>query len=155
MGEFSDRIRQLEQQIGDGELEGKVTVDQVYAKYQHEDLTLKHLGGGRAKYLENPLYDDHREYYDRLADNVLHGSLQQAMVKNVEDLSKAVYDNAPMEFGDLRASGHPEVLDDGSQVYNRLPMVGRLTPEEIEIKQDLQRLGLGNRKGVDGFGGLD
>jgi hypothetical protein len=155
MGQFSDRLKQLEQEVGGGTLEGSVVVDQIYAKYQHEDLSLRHPGGGGAKYLERPLYSEHPAYLQRLADRTLDGDLNQAMADNMEDLSREVYDAAPLEFGDLKASGHPIVKSEGQVVYDRAPLAHRLNEEEIDIKEDLRRLGLGNIPASDGFGGLD
>lgn len=154
-GDFSSRIDRLMEEVGTGNLEGTVVVDQVYAKYQHEDLSLIHLGGGHAKYLENPLMANHPDYLRHLADNVLDGNLNQAMADNMEALSREVYKEAPMEFGDLRASGHPMVHSQGEMVYDRAALVGRLTEEEIDIKMHLRSLGLGNIKSSDGFGGLE
>lgn len=155
MGEFSTRIRQLEQEVGDTDLVGILVVDQVYAQYQHEDLSLRHPGGGQAKYLEKPLYDEAPSYLQRLADAVLDNDINQAMARNMEDLSREVYALAPIEFGDLKASGHPMVESGGEVVYDRAPLVGRLSEEEIDIKQGLRALGLGNIPGIDGFGGVD
>lgn len=144
MGEFGARVDELIKQVGTGNLEGKVTVDQVYAQYQHEDLSLRHPGGGQAKYLEKPLMQDHPKYLQRIASEVLDRGPEPAMERAMEDLSQSVYDLAPIEFGDLKASGHPTVDDDGRTVYDRPPMMRRLTEEEIDIKRGLREIGLGN-----------
>lgn len=62
------------------------------------------------------------------------------MTKNMEDLSQQVYDKAPWEFADLRASGHPSVDTDGHRVYDRRPMVGRLSKADLKIKSHLRYL---------------
>ena len=144
-GDFRRRVDLLLDEIGTGPLEGKVQVDQVYAKYQHERLDLKHPGGGGAKYLERPLYANIQGFVQRLADGVLKpDGLPQAMQANMEDLSEQVYRNAPFEFGDLRASGHPTVTSDGAVIYDRPPMIHRLSRDELRIKGHLHNLGLGN-----------
>lgn len=76
-----------------------------------------------------------------------------------EGMSQAVFDHAPFEFGDLRGSGHPFVVDGGhvrtgedgktditggDRVYDRPPAVHRLSEEELRAKGDLRRLGLGH-----------
>lgn len=141
---FEARLHELADQVGEGVLHGSVVVDQVYARYQHEGLDLKHPSGGVAKYLEGPLYANHRDYFQRIADRVLTGGLTDAMADNVEALSREVYDKAPREFHDLRASGHPSVTDHDRVAYDRPPNVHRLTPAELEAKSHLRALGFGH-----------
>lgn len=138
---FEARLEELGRQVGDGVLAGGVEVDQVYARYQHEGMDLKHPRGGRAKYLESPLYEKHRDYYGRLADHVLDGTLTDAMRDVVESLSTEVYDNAPVEFHDLRRSGHPTVTDGDALVYDRPAEVHRLTALELRAKAESRALG--------------
>lgn len=134
---------ELIEMVGEGTLEGSVVVDQVYAKFQHERMDLRHPNGGQAKYLSGPLLENYRDYVGRLAQNVLHGSLTGAMERNVEDLSKEVFDKAPRDFWDLRESAHPRVLNDGMPVYDRAPVVPRLTPGQLAVKARLKAQGLG------------
>lgn len=142
-GDFAERIDQLIESVGDGVLTGSVVVDQVYARAQHERLDYRHPNGGQAKYLGGPLLNNYRGYFQRLAQNVLHGSLPGAMEANVEDLSKEVFDKAPRDFWDLRESAHPRVLNDGVPVYDRAPVVHRLTAGELRVKARLRAQGLG------------
>ena len=142
-GDFSARMEELIEFSGEGDLVGSVVVDQVYAKYQHERMDLRHPNGGQAKYLSGPLLENYRAYFSRLADNVLHGSINGAMEANVEDLSKEVFDKAPRDFWDLRESAHPRVLNDGMPVYDRPPVVHRLSPGELRVKDRLRAQGLG------------
>lgn len=144
MGTFNQRIKELDRRVGGGNLVGSVVVDQVYAKYQHEDLSLRHPGGGKAGYLRDPLFSGHTGWLRDIARVILDGGAPQAMASAMEDLSMGVYREAPFEFGDLKASPHPTVTDDGTVTYNRLPMIHRLTEEEIDIKYELRNLGLGN-----------
>jgi hypothetical protein len=142
--EFAERIQELIDRTP-SRIQGTVVVDQVYAQYQHEGLDLKHPNGGRAKYLGGPLMEKHLSYMQDLADSVLEGQMPGAMIQTMEDLStKGVYDNAPVEFADLKASGHPIVETDGGVIYDRPPMVHRLTEEELRAKGELRALGLGN-----------
>jgi hypothetical protein len=124
-GDFGARMDELIESVGDGELTASVVVDQVYAKYQHERMDLRHPQGGQAKYL-----------------SVLHGSLQNAMEFVAEDLAaKQVFDKAPREFQDLRQSGHPRVLNGEMIVYDRPPIVHRLTAEELKAKDKARAQG--------------
>lgn len=141
-GTFDDRIRELAQQVGFGDLEGHVVVDQVYARYQHEDLTLNHPRGGQAKYLETPLHTQHRRYLQGIADSVLDEGPVQGMVEAVEDLSGQVEIHAPVLFENLRESGHPTVVDGGRTVYDRPAKQRRLTEAEL---REQQRSGLRHR----------
>jgi hypothetical protein len=142
-GDFVERMTELIESIGDEELVGSVVVDQVYAKYQHERMDLKHPNGGQAKYLGGPLMENASRYVGRLSDNVLRGSLAAAMERNVEDLSKEVFDKAPRDFWDLRESAHPRVLNGDQVIYDRAPVVHRLSPGELKIKARLKAQGLG------------
>lgn len=49
-----------------------------------------------------------------------------------------VYDHAPVEFGDLRESGHPTVTDEGHTTYDRPPLVPRLSEAELREKNQLR-----------------
>lgn len=141
---FDAALAGLAERVGEGTLTGSLEVDQVYARYQHEGLDLRHPRGGRAKYLEGPLYERHRDYLQRLADHTLDGTLSGAMRENMESLATEVYDNAPREFHDLRRSGHPRVRDGEGIVYDRIPEVHRLTRPELRAKAEARRLGFGN-----------
>lgn len=138
-GDFGERIQDLIDAVGDGEITASLVVDQRYAAVQHEDGTLNHPRGGQAHYLSEPLTQRHRRYYADIADAVLDGNLVQAMTDAAEDLSDAVEDLAPREFHDLRHSGHPTVTDDGQTVYDRPPKVPRLT--EAQLREKARRRG--------------
>jgi hypothetical protein len=120
---------------------GRVEVNQVYAKFQHESLDLKHPHGGHARFLANPLMRDHLFYMQLLADDAIDNGGRRAMVFAMENLSDHVETEAPIWFSDLRRSGHPSVTDDGMTYYDRAPIQHRLTEEEIEAKKDLDPSG--------------
>lgn len=122
---------------------GKVEVDQVYAHYQHEHPEFHHPDGGQAFYLRDPLFAKAEDYLQHLAESAIssHGvNVRQGMIDNMEDLSLEVYHRAPWEFGDLRASGHPTVTEDGVVVYDRAPLCPRLNEEDLKIKEHLRYL---------------
>lgn len=144
MAEFEERIQELIDQTPSN-VHGTVVVDQAYAQIQHEAMDFKHPHGGRAKYLGGPLIEKHQHYLQELANGLLDGHLPGVMIRNMEDLStKGVYENAPVEFADLKASGHPIVEADGGKIYDRPPMVHRLSEQELRDKGHLRALGLGN-----------
>jgi hypothetical protein len=123
---------------GHGLLKGSVTVDQVYAHYQHEALDLNHPRGGGAKYLERPLFEHYRDYLASLAASYLGGDPQREMARCMEHLSDATELAAPWEFGDLMHSGHPEVERGLEITYDRPPKRHRLTRPELRAKAALR-----------------
>ena len=133
-GTFSERLAYLADQVGHGHLTGRVEVDQVYAQIQHEDLSYHHPRGGGPLYLQQPLYDSSNTSLQRLADHVLDGHLIRAMADGVEELSDKVTEYAPVEFDNLRRSGHPTVTSDDTVVYDRPPQVPRLTEDELRAE---------------------
>ena len=139
-GTFIAGIDRLIEETPKERITGHVVVDQVYAHYQHEGIGFHHPDGGEALYLKTPLYAKMGTYYDRLGKAAALGKLRDAMVENMEDLSMEVYQRAPWEFGDLRASGHPIVEEDGTVVYDRQPLAKRLTEAELAIKSHLRYL---------------
>jgi hypothetical protein len=136
------RIEELRGRIGsrDGFLRGKVVVDQVYAHYQHEHLEFHHPRGGQALYLTTPLLLNHRDYLDAYAREMLDNGGQESLKRSMEDLSDGVETYAPVEFADLRRSGHPSVEQGWRIIYDRMPRQHRLSPEELRIKSRLRQL---------------
>lgn len=155
---FGDRISELKDRVGHGDLTGSVVVDQVYARYQHEGLDLNHPRGGQAMYLRRPIMDHHEGYLRKIAETVLEDGGKRAMIEAAEDLAEdgGVARYAPVEFDDLRASGHPTVTSDGETVYDRAPRVARLSEEELKAKTKardaLDRLTGGGWKRGEGHG---
>lgn len=142
-GSFDDGLRFLAEAVGRGKLTGSLEVDQVYAHYQHEGIEFHHPDGGQAMYLRDPLFSRHSDYMKHMASEVIvpEGSqLTEAMIGNMEDLNKQVEVLAPREFEDLARSGHPKVISDATTVYDRPPVVARLTEEELRLKQRISRI---------------
>lgn len=134
-GSFGSKIDELIEQVGTGDLVGKVEVDQIYAHYQHEDLALKHPRGGHAKFLQLPLFENKDQYLDWLARFALeeHG-IVRGMETAMEHLSSQVEQQAPVLHAYLRHSGHPSVQDKEVVVYDRPPIARRLTEQEIHVQ---------------------
>jgi hypothetical protein len=142
-GTFGARVDELKEKVGRGKLTGSVEVDQVYAQYQHEGYDLHHPDGGKPSYLRDPLFEKSDKRMQKLADNLIteEGSnIKDAMADAMEDLSNDVYEQAPWEFGDLRASGHPMVKDDDETIYDRAPRVHRLSEDELREKSRTSRI---------------
>lgn len=139
---YRERLEELRRMTGcnEGDLEGTVTVDQVYAHYQHEHLEFHHPRGGEALYLQRPLMESFRLYLTDYARTVLKDGGHPAMARSMEHLSDMVEIRAPVEFADLRRSGHPQVTLGGRVVYDRQPKVHRLTEEELRMKNRLRQL---------------
>lgn len=132
---FAAKTNELARFVGTGNLEIKVVVDQVYAKYQHESLDLRHPHGGGGKFLTKALMQEYRGICRGFARDALRprGLISAATVGS-EKISKGVYKNAPHEFNDLRNSAHPTVKDRGRIVYDRAPVVRRLTKAQLKAK---------------------
>jgi hypothetical protein len=144
-GTCTSRIEDLRTMIGSryGNITGKVVVDQVYAHYQHERLDLHHPRGGGPLYLSMPLLMNHGDYLDDYARTMLDDGGRKAMERSVEDLAErgGVATHAPVEFDDLRRSGHPIVeLGPYLVIYDRPPRQHRLSPEELRFKARLRKL---------------
>lgn len=135
-GTFGARVEDIAMFVGEGTLVGRVTVDQVYARYQHERLDLFHPRGGGPGYLRNPLFRRSGEFLNRLASRLSlgRGGLAEAMGWSMEQLCSDVAREAPVEFSDLRFSGAPRVMDEGLIVYDRPPIIGRLSKEQLQAK---------------------
>lgn len=142
-------MAELRERVGHGDCEGSVEVNQVYAHYQHEGVELNHPRGGGAKFLEGPLYDHTSRYLQTIADRVLDEGVARPMIDAMEHLSDQVLEHSPVEFGDLRDSGHPVVVDGGDVVYDRAPVAHRLSKEELAAKSELTETGLRLHKRSD------
>jgi hypothetical protein len=143
-GTFSERLDELRARTRcrEGSLEGRVTVDQVYAHYQHEHLEFRHPRGGQAKYLEQPLLMSAPMIFDEVARGYLDDGGHRAMSEQMELLAedRGVASFAPVEFDDLRRSGHPEVRIGAEVIYDRPARQHRLSRDELRIKARLRHL---------------
>jgi hypothetical protein len=175
-------MQELSDKVGHGFLVGKVTVDQVYAQYQHERMDLRHPRGGQAKYLTDPLYQNRNAYLIQVAKTALEDGGLRGMATAMEHLAGGEAESttpirgevggglgaltrltetggmptigesatpgqwgvaalAPVLFGDLRSSGHPQVFNgsgsmdgEGYPAYDREPKTHRLTEDELKAK---------------------
>lgn len=150
---FFERIDHLSSEVGHGLLKGTVSVNQVYSAPQERGfwetgpnagvVIRNHPGGGGIEFLRNSLYEPIDAHMGKLAEHAIteEGSeIRKGMEDVVEDISRGVFERAPIEFGDLKASGHPTVTDEGEVVYDRPPNVGRLSRDDLRAKADVKRL---------------
>lgn len=147
-GTFGAGIDDIKKQVGTGHLVGKLIVDQIYAKYQHEGADFFHPDGGKPFYLRDPLFAHAFQYMQKLGSSAItdYGSdFVHTMADCMEDLNKEVIVQAPKEFLDLQDSGHPIVVDNGHVTYDRAPVVGRLSEEELRVKARVAHLLWPNR----------
>lgn len=133
-GSFADNMEELERKTPHS-ITGRVVVDQIYAHYQHAHPEFHHPRGGQAFYLRDPLFLKYKGYMVQLGKRAMKGDLRRAMVENVESLAHEVMLRAPWEYMDLRNSAHPIVEQDGEIVYDRPPLVGRLSDEALRHKE--------------------
>lgn len=133
-GDFAERIDELKELVGQGDLVGKLVVDQVYAHYQHEGMDLRHPNGGQAKFLETALHQ--ADPWQAIADTILDGGGVEGMTSAVEKLDEESARLTPKEATVLARSGHPTVTDDGAAVYDRAPEVPRLSEAELRAIHD-------------------
>lgn len=134
-GEFRKRTNKLIRDVGTTTLEIKVVVNQAYAQNQHETLYFAHPSGGGPKFLTRALVQSHRSIMRGMARDALRPrGLVSAAIVGAEKISKGVYQNAPHEFNDLRNSAHPTVREGSRKVYDRAPIVKRLTKTQLRAK---------------------
>lgn len=119
-------------------------------------------GGGRHHYTRDALFDNVDRIMEMWAAALLtvdgsdlHGGTERV----AELIARDIYENAPFEFGDLKASPHPIAHDDGETFYDRTPAMHRLDKDELRAKNDLRRLGFGSNasdreidRGLGNFG---
>lgn len=139
-GDFGDRMQQLMAQVPE-RITARVEVDQVYAKYQELRDDLRHPRGGGPHALRDSVMTQAETLMQNAADHLLteDGSgIYEGMKGNAETMARYYTEHAPVEFGDLRGSAHPQVLEDGTVTYDRPPVVPRLTEEQLRHKRRTQ-----------------
>ena len=122
-------------QVGEGHLTGKLIVDQVYAKYQHERGDLVHPRGGQVHYLREALQARYGNYLRKVAKAFISGDPEAAMAECMENLSRATAMRTPRLYGNLKGSGHPQVFSRGRKVYDRAPVVPRLSEAALRAQR--------------------
>lgn len=143
MGDFHDKMQMLIDSTARGNITGEVVVDQVYAHYQEVNVTFRHPDGGQAYYMRDSLYEDLNGKMQKIADSVLdeEGTHPEEGVKKVVDsVNDSIKEKAPLEFGDLRGSGHRIVTVGQETVYDVPALIGRQSAEELKQKKHIQEI---------------
>ena len=128
-GSFFERIEELQERVGEGDLVGKLEVDTPYAFNQHEKYWVNFMGrygfntinryhnGGGEKFVEQPLMENYPGYLQHLAGEVLEGDVAEAMADNARDMNDELRRSAPEKTGRLKGSGTTSVTDNGSLTH--------------------------------------
>lgn len=133
----SQGIRLLRQRTGGARVKARVVVDQVYAKFQHESLDLRHPNGGRAKYLEGPLFEGYPASMAEFAEGLLRVEEETAgrrWASTGRSLVRGVRENAPDEYGALRRSAALTVTEGRSVIVEEPAEVHRLSEAELRAE---------------------
>lgn len=141
----SEGIKVLRQRTGGAKVKAQVVVDQIYAHYQHEGLEFNHPRGGRAKYLEGPLFEGFADSIGEFANGLLRVEEETAgrrWAGTGRGLVRAVGTEAPLEFGDLRRSASLTVTEGRKVIVDEPAQQRRLTDEELHAKSHMKSLGL-------------
>jgi hypothetical protein len=145
----SNGIQELiERTAGTGaKVRATVTVDQPYAQDQHETMFYKHASGGRAKFLEAPLFENLNTWMQGFANNLLKpGRFADMEWGGVgRKLADQVKTEAPIDFGDLRNSAALLVKAGSKTVINEPAKQERLSEAELEAKDYMRSMGVGYR----------
>lgn len=129
-------------------IKSTTTVNQPYAQDQHETMYYRHPRGGMAKYLENPMFAEYREWLQDFANGVLDegADIEQDWANKVgRALQGVVKKNAPREFGDLMDSAALLVKSGGTIVMDLPAKQGRLSEQELDAKDYMRHAGQGYR----------
>lgn len=147
MADFFERMEHLIGTVGIGSLSSECEADQIYARYQELGADFRHPGGGQAFAMRDSVFGNETQIMETFAETLLteDGSdIKRGAERNAEKIAASYFEKAPIEFGDLKGSAHPTVVDDGAVIYDRPPAVHRLSEDELRAKGDLKRLGFGN-----------
>jgi hypothetical protein len=141
-------IQVLIDRTGGPAVKATVTVDQPYAQDQHETMFYRHPRGGKAKYLEEPLFSGYYEWIQRFADNLLDEdtTAEREWGKVGRSLKNEVPLNAPVEFNDLRQSASLLVKAGATVVVNEPAIQGRLSEAELDAKDHMRHMNVGYRE---------
>ncbi len=139
-GTFFARMDELSRLVGDGMIEGLVSVDQVYAHYQDSGEgpdgkpaeLFEHPRGGEAGYLSGQIEARRSEVIQTWADDALSGDLVAVTVRIAQSFGEYVYLHAPREFWVLRNSVVIHVSDNRVPAFFQPPLIPRLSQAELD-----------------------
>lgn len=116
-GTFRERIEELQQQVGSGNLVMRANVHQPYAAAEHNREYYRHPRGGGPRYLQIPFEAEHGQQVEMLAASF--PELTRGAIEAVGKFDDWVQNNAPVEQDVLRNSTNLYVEDNGSDVYSK------------------------------------
>src|SRR6266487_4314370 len=99
MGDFGAKMRELGNLVGRGKITAKVTVDQIYARRQHETADYAHPGGGQAFFLRDALENTAKAQIEKVADEILKGDVQPSFISYANKLAEESSRLTPVELG--------------------------------------------------------
>jgi len=137
---FSEGISELKRIVGDGELTGTITVNQVYAHWIDDGMSSRgkpsfafnHPRGGQAMFLSGPVKYRRGEVIQRWANSVLTGRLVPETIDILFTFRDDVFLHAPREFDILRNSTELRLRDNDVPAFMLPPLIPRLSEAEIK-----------------------
>lgn len=146
---FAEGVDELKKMVGSGTLEGRISVNQVYARYQDSGtgpngkpaVEFNHPRGGQAAYLSGQIPERRVDVMSTWARSVLRGTLVPETIKIMRSFADQVMLRAPAEFDILRNSTSLRLTDDGEPVFDLPAIMPRLTETEIKAIRASARAG--------------
>lgn len=137
---FSEGVDELKALAGPGVLEGRISVNQVYARYQDSGFgprgkpaaLFDHPRGGQAGYLSGQMKERREEVFSAWARNVLRGTLVPETIRLLRSFSDQVFLRAPREFDILRNSTSLKLTSHGEPLFFEPALMTRLSESEIK-----------------------
>lgn len=137
---FREGVDELKKMVGSGTLEGKVSVNQVYAHYQDSGegphgkpaIEFNHPRGGQAGYLSGQIPERREAVMSTWARSILRGTLVPETIKILRSFADQVMLRAPAEFDILRNSTSLSLTDHGEPIFDQPALMPRLSEAEIK-----------------------
>ena len=137
---FAEGVDELKAMAGPRHLTGVIRVNQVYAHYQDSGrgphgkpaAAFSHPRGGKAEYLSGQMRVRRDEFIQGWADQVLRGSMVSNFIRDLTSVADRVFVDAPREFEVLRNSTALALYGDGAPIFERPPLVARLSEAQIK-----------------------
>lgn len=115
-GSFVARTHELEEKVGHGDLEMKLTVHQPYAAAEHVRYYYRH-NDGMAGYVEIPFQIERDNMLAELARGF--PDMRGTAIQVVHKFEEMVHTYAPTLSSTLKGSCNLDVTDNGAQIYHK------------------------------------
>lgn len=137
---FAEGVDELKRMVGTGTLEGRISVNQVYAHWIDDGVSSRgipasafnHPRGGEAHYLSGQMTERRDEMISGWARQLLAGGMSENFVRDMQSIADQVFIRAPREFEILRNSTSLKLLDRGVLRFFQPAMVPRLSEEQLK-----------------------